>query len=111
MGRDSTIKVTALKVTAFGITIDCAGALMLMPAIENPFVTDIASTQWVLKTCARIFAMTMVAGGYRKVMLVGLSVFPFASVRRFIAPNLCFPVGAWARQKVAAARARPCVCC
>jgi len=72
-------------VTAFGIAIDCADALMLMPAIENPFETDIASTQCVLNTCARLFAMTMVAGGCRKVMLVGLSVFPFASVRCFIA--------------------------
>lgn len=101
MERDGIIKVIALMVTAFGIGIDFTGALILVPAIENSFDADITSTQWVLNIYALLFAMTMVAGGrlgdmygHRKIMIIGLSLFLFASVMCFVSPSLDFLIGA-----------------
>jgi len=115
MERDSIIKVIALMVTAFGIGIDFTGALMLVPAIEDSFDTDITSTQWVLNIYALFFAMTMVAGGrlgdmygHRRVMLIGLSLFLFSSVLCFIAPSLDFLIGARALQGIGAGCVWPC---
>ncbi|WP_170525886.1 MFS transporter [Ruegeria arenilitoris] len=115
MERDSIIKVIALMVTAFGIGIDFTGALMLVPAIENSFDADITSTQWVLNIYALFFAMTMVAGGrlgdmygHRKIMIIGLSLFLFASVICFVSPSLDFLIGARALQGIGAGCVWPC---
>lgn len=115
MERDSIIKVIALMVTAFGIGIDFTGALMLVPAIENSFDADITSTQWVLNIYALFFAMTMVAGGrlgdmygHRKIMIIGLSLFLFASVMCFVSPSLDFLIGARALQGIGAGCVWPC---
>ncbi|WP_051927537.1 MFS transporter [Ruegeria halocynthiae] len=115
MDRSSIIKVIALMVTGFGIGIDFTGALMLVPAIENSFDTDITSTQWVLNIYALFFAMTMVAGGrmgdmfgHRKMMIIGLSIFLFSSVMCFVSPNLDFLIGARALQGIGAGCVWPC---
>ncbi len=115
MERSSIIKVIALMVTAFGIGIDFTGALMLVPAIENSFDTDITSTQWVLNIYALFFAMTMVAGGrlgdmygHRKIMIIGLTIFLFSSVMCFVAPSLDFLIGARALQGIGAGCVWPC---
>jgi MFS family permease len=115
MDRKSIIKVIALMVTAFGIGIDFTGALMLVPSIESSFDSDITSTQWVLNIYALFFAMTMVAGGrlgdmygHRKVMIIGLSIFLFASVMCFFAPGLDFLIGARALQGIGAGCVWPC---
>ncbi|WP_299665269.1 MFS transporter [uncultured Ruegeria sp.] len=115
MDRTSIIKVIALMVTAFGIGIDFTGALMLVPAIENSFDTDITSTQWVLNIYALFFAMTMVAGGrlgdmygHRKMMIIGLCIFLFASVLCFVSPGLDYLIGARALQGIGAGCVWPC---
>ncbi|MES0863443.1 MFS transporter [Ruegeria sp. SCPT10] len=115
MDRSSIVKVAALMVTGFGIGIDFTGALMLVPAIENSFDADITSTQWVLNIYALFFAMTMVAGGrlgdmygHRKIMIIGLTIFLFASVMCFVAPSLDFLVGARALQGIGAGCVWPC---
>ena len=115
MDRSSIIKVIALMVTAFGIGIDFTGALMLIPAIESSFDSDITSTQWVLNIYALFFAMTMVAGGrlgdmygHRKVMIIGLSIFLFSSIVCFAAPSLDYLVGARALQGIGAGCVWPC---
>ncbi len=115
MDRKSIIKVIALMVTGFGIGIDFTGALMLVPSIESSFDSDITSTQWVLNIYALFFAMTMVAGGrlgdmygHRKVMIIGLSIFLFASVMCFFAPGLDFLIGARALQGIGAGCVWPC---
>lgn len=115
MDRASVVKLIALMVTAFGIGIDFTGALMLVPAIESSFDTDITSTQWVLNIYALFFAMTMVAGGrlgdmygHRRVMIIGLAIFLFASVGCFASPNLDFLIGARALQGVGAGCVWPC---
>ncbi|SDX02536.1 Predicted arabinose efflux permease, MFS family [Ruegeria halocynthiae] len=115
MDRNSIIKIIALMVTAFGIGIDFTGALMLVPAIENSFDTDITSTQWVLNIYALFFAMTMVAGGrlgdmygHRKMMIIGLSIFLFASVLCFASPGLDYLIGARALQGIGAGCVWPC---
>ncbi len=115
MDRNSIIKVIALMVTGFGIGIDFTGALMLVPAIENSFDADITSTQWVLNIYALFFAMTMVAGGrlgdmygHRKLMIIGLSIFLFASVLCFVSPGLDYLIGARALQGIGAGCVWPC---
>ncbi len=115
MDRNSIIKVIALMVTGFGIGIDFTGALMLVPAIENSFDADITSTQWVLNIYALFFAMTMVAGGrlgdmygHRKMMIIGLSIFLFASVLCFVSPGLDYLIGARALQGIGAGCVWPC---
>ncbi|MEO1109338.1 MAG: MFS transporter [Pseudomonadota bacterium] len=115
MDRSSIVKVAALMVTGFGIGIDFTGALMLVPAIENSFDADITSTQWVLNIYALFFAMTMVAGGrlgdmfgHRKIMIIGLTIFLFASVMCFVAPSLDFLIGARALQGIGAGCVWPC---
>ncbi|KIC40549.1 MFS transporter [Ruegeria sp. ANG-R] len=115
MDRKSIIKVIALMVTAFGIGIDFTGALMLVPAIESSFDADITSTQWVLNIYALFFAMTMVAGGrlgdmygHRKMMIIGLSIFLFASVMCFVSPGLDYLIGARALQGIGAGCVWPC---
>ena len=115
MDRSSIVKVIALMITGFGIGIDFTGALILVPAIENSFGADITSTQWVLNIYALFFAMTMVAGGrmgdmfgHRKMMLIGLSIFLFASVMCFVSPSLDFLVGARALQGIGAGCVWPC---
>lgn len=115
MDRKSIIKVIALMVTGFGIGIDFTGALMLVPAIENSFDADITSTQWVLNIYALFFAMTMVAGGrlgdmygHRKMMIIGLSIFLFASVLCFVSPGLDYLIGARALQGIGAGCVWPC---
>ena len=115
MDRNSIIKVIALMVTGFGIGIDFTGALMLVPAIENSFDADITSTQWVLNISALFFAMTMVAGGrlgdmygHRKMMIIGLSIFLFASVLCFVSPGLDYLIGARALQGIGAGCVWPC---
>ncbi len=113
--RSSIIKVIALMVTGFGIGIDFTGALMLVPAIESNFDADITSTQWVLNIYALFFAMTMVAGGrlgdmygHRKMMIIGLSIFLFASVLCFVSPGLDYLIGARALQGIGAGCVWPC---
>ena len=115
MDRNSIIKVIALMVTAFGIGIDFTGALMLVPAIESSFDADITSTQWVLNIYALFFAMTMVAGGrmgdmfgHRKMMIIGLSIFLFASILCFVSPGLDYLIGARALQGIGAGCVWPC---
>ncbi len=115
MERKSIIKVIALMVTAFGIGIDFTGALMLVPAIENSFDADITSTQWVLNIYALFFAMTMVAGGrmgdmfgHRRMMIIGLSIFLFASILCFVSPGLDYLIGARALQGIGAGCVWPC---
>ncbi len=115
MDRNSIIKVIALMVTGFGIGIDFTGALMLVPAIENSFDADITSTQWVLNIYALFFAMTMVAGGrlgdmygHRKMMIIGLWIFLFASVLCFVSPGLDYLIGARALQGIGAGCVWPC---
>ncbi|MEX0278512.1 MAG: MFS transporter [Ruegeria sp.] len=115
MERQSIFKVIALMVTGFGIGIDFTGALMLVPAIENSFDSDITSTQWVLNIYALFFAMTMVAGGrlgdmygHRKVMIIGLSIFLFASVLCLVSPGLDYLIGARALQGIGAGCVWPC---
>ncbi len=115
MDRKSIVKVIALMITGFGIGIDFTGALMLVPAIENSFDADITSTQWVLNIYALFFAMTMVAGGrlgdmygHRRIMIIGLTIFLFASVMCFFAPSLDFLVGARALQGIGAGCVWPC---
>ncbi|WP_424830634.1 MFS transporter [Ruegeria sp.] len=115
MDRTSILKVITLMVTAFGIGIDFTGALMLVPAIENSFDADITSTQWVLNIYALFFAMTMVAGGrlgdmygHRKMMIIGLSIFLFASVLCFVSPGLDYLIGARALQGIGAGCVWPC---
>ncbi len=102
-------------VTAFGIGIDFTGALMLVPAIENSFDADITSTQWVLNIYALFFAMTMVAGGrmgdmfgHRRMMIVGLSIFLFASILCYVSPGLDYLIGARALQGIGAGCVWPC---
>ncbi|WP_171238319.1 MFS transporter [Ruegeria sp. HKCCA5763] len=115
MDRSSIVKVIALMVTGFGIGIDFTGALMLVPAIENSFDADITSTQWVLNIYALFFAMTMVAGGrlgdmygHRKMMIIGLCIFLFASIMCFVSPSLDFLVLARALQGIGAGCVWPC---
>lgn len=115
MDRSSIVKVIALMVTGFGIGIDFTGALMLVPAIENSFDADITSTQWVLNIYALFFAMTMVAGGrlgdmygHRKVMIIGLGIFLFASILCFVSPGLDYLIGARALQGIGAGCVWPC---
>ncbi len=115
MDRSSIVKVIALMVTGFGIGIDFTGALLLVPAIENSFDSDITSTQWVLNIYALFFAMTMVAGGrlgdmygHRKIMIIGLSIFLFSSVLCFVAPGLDYLIGARALQGIGAGCVWPC---
>ncbi|MCA0928154.1 MFS transporter [Ruegeria profundi] len=115
MDRSSIIKIIALMVTGFGIGIDFTGALILVPAIENSFDTDITSTQWVLNIYALFFAMTMVAGGrlgdmygHRKMMLIGLSIFLFSSIMCFVSPTLDFLIVARALQGIGAGCVWPC---
>nr|WP_254444596.1 MFS transporter [Ruegeria arenilitoris] len=115
MDRKSIIKIIALMVTAFGIGIDFTGALMLVPAIENSFDADITSTQWVLNIYALFFAMTMVAGGrmgdmfgHRRMMIVGLSIFLFASILCYVSPGLDYLIGARALQGIGAGCVWPC---
>ncbi|KUJ81069.1 MFS transporter [Ruegeria profundi] len=115
MDRSSIIKIIALMVTGFGIGIDFTGALILVPAIENSFDTDITSTQWVLNIYALFFAMTMVAGGrlgdmygHRKMMLIGLSIFLFSSIMCFLSPTLDFLIVARALQGIGAGCVWPC---
>ncbi len=115
MERKSIIKVIALMITGFGIGIDFTGALMLVPAIENSFDADITSTQWVLNIYALFFAMTMVAGGrmgdmfgHRKMMIIGLSIFLFASILCFVSPSLDYLIGARALQGIGAGCVWPC---
>lgn len=115
MERKSIIKVIALMITGFGIGIDFTGALMLVPAIENSFDADITSTQWVLNIYALFFAMTMVAGGrmgdmfgHRKMMIIGLSIFLFASILCFVSPGLDYLIGARALQGIGAGCVWPC---
>ncbi|MEM7089662.1 MAG: MFS transporter [Pseudomonadota bacterium] len=115
MDRSSIVKVVALMVTAFGIGIDFTGAMMLVPAIENSFDVDITSTQWVLNIYALFFAMTMVAGGrlgdmfgHRRVLIIGLTIFLFASIMCFVAPSLDFLIAARAIQGVGAGCVWPC---
>ncbi|CAD0186727.1 Spectinomycin tetracycline efflux pump [Ruegeria sp. THAF57] len=115
MDRASIIKVIALMVTGFGIGIDFTGALILVPAIENSFDADITSTQWVLNIYALFFAMTMVAGGrmgdmfgHRRMMLIGLSIFLFASVMCFVSPSLDFLIASRALQGIGAGCVWPC---
>ncbi len=88
---------------------------MLVPAIESSFDADITSTQWVLNIYALFFAMTMVAGGrmgdmygHRKVMIIGLSIFLFASVLCFVSPGLDYLIGARALQGIGAGCVWPC---
>ncbi len=115
MERKSIVMVIALMVTGFGIGIDFTGALMLVPAIENSFDADITSTQWVLNIYALFFAMTMVAGGrlgdmygHRKIMIVGLGIFLFASILCFVSPGLDYLIGARALQGIGAGCVWPC---
>ena len=115
MDRSSIVKVIALMVTGFGIGIDFTGALILVPAIENSFDADITSTQWVLNIYALFFAMTMVAGGrmgdmfgHRKMMIIGLAIFLFASVMCFVSPSLDFLIAARALQGIGSGCVWPC---
>ncbi len=115
MERRSIVLVIALMVTGFGIGIDFTGALMLVPAIEASFDADITSTQWVLNIYALFFAMTMVAGGrlgdmygHRKIMIVGLAIFLFASILCFVSPGLDYLIGARALQGIGAGCVWPC---
>ena len=115
MDRKSIIKIIALMVTAFGIGIDFTGALMLVPAIESSFDAGITSTQWVLNIYALFFAMTMVAGGrlgdmygHRRMMIIGLSIFLFASILCFVSPGLDYLIGARALQGIGAGCVWPC---
>jgi len=115
MERKSIIMVIALMVTGFGIGIDFTGALMLVPAIESSFDADITSTQWVLNIYALFFAMTMVAGGrmgdmfgHRRMMIIGLSIFLFASILCFVSPGLDYLIGARALQGIGAGCVWPC---
>ena len=115
MDRSSIVKVIALMVTGFGIGIDFTGALILVPAIENSFDTDITSTQWVLNIYALFFAMTMVAGGrmgdmfgHRKMMIIGLSIFLFSSIMCFVSPSLDFLIFSRALQGIGAGCVWPC---
>ncbi|WP_170415681.1 MFS transporter [Ruegeria atlantica] len=115
MDRSSIVKVIALMVTGFGIGIDFTGALILVPAIESSFDADITSTQWVLNIYALFFAMTMVAGGrmgdmfgHRKMMIIGLAIFLFASVMCFVSPSLDFLIAARALQGIGSGCVWPC---
>ncbi|WP_171208045.1 MULTISPECIES: MFS transporter [unclassified Ruegeria] len=115
MERKSIVMLIALMVTGFGIGIDFTGALMLVPAIENSFDSDITGTQWVLNIYALFFAMTMVAGGrmgdmfgHRKMMIIGLSIFLFSSIMCFVAPGLDYLIVARALQGIGAGCVWPC---
>ncbi|WP_171132763.1 MFS transporter [Ruegeria sp. HKCCA5014] len=115
MERKSIVMLIALMVTGFGIGIDFTGALMLVPAIEDSFDSDITGTQWVLNIYALFFAMTMVAGGrmgdmfgHRKMMIIGLSIFLFSSIMCFVAPGLDYLIVARALQGIGAGCVWPC---
>ncbi|MCL6284629.1 MFS transporter [Ruegeria sp. 2012CJ41-6] len=115
MDRKNTLSIAALMVTAFAVGIDFTGAMLLVPAIELAFDTDITSTQWVLNIYALFFAMTMVTGGrlgdmygHRPVLMVGLVIFLLASVLCLVAPDLTALIGARALQGIGSGLIWPC---
>ncbi len=116
MDQKSTLSIAALMVTAFAIGIDFTGAMLLVPAIELSFDSDITSTQWVLNIYALFFAMTMVTGGrlgdmygHRPVLMMGLVVFLLASILCLVAPDLTVLIGARALQGIGAGLIWPCM--
>jgi EmrB/QacA subfamily drug resistance transporter len=116
VGGHTTLGIATLMVTAFMVGTDFTGALLLVPAIETELSADITTTQWVLNIYALALAMFMVTGGRlgdtherRRVMLIGLAIFVFASIGCFLAPNIGFLIASRALQGVGAALIWPSV--
>lgn len=116
MVKDSYKTIATLMIAAFTIGTDFTGVLLLVPSIEDEFLADITTTQWVLNIYAMSFAMFMVAGGrlgdmhgHRRILLIGLAIFVTASLACFLAPSLSWLIGGRLVQGFGAALMWPCV--
>jgi EmrB/QacA subfamily drug resistance transporter len=116
MAKSSYVLVATLMIAAFTIGTDFTGVLLLVPAIEDEFLADITTTQWVLNIYAMSFAMFMVAGGrlgdmhgHRRIILIGLAIFVAASLACFLSPSLSWLICGRAVQGIGAAMMWPCI--
>lgn len=77
----------AIIIGALAIALDFASVDLALPALEQHFALDLESVQWVINAYMLAFSVLMVAGGRfadaygrKRVFLIGMGVFAFASL-------------------------------
>jgi MFS family permease len=77
----------AIVIGSLAISLDFASVDLALPALEQQFGLNLESVQWVINAYMLSFAVLMVAGGRladaygrRRIFLIGMAIFAFASL-------------------------------